>query len=243
MELITLEAVYRIFWAVLLGGIVGLEREFTQKSAGLRTHILVCMGAAIFTVISISDMTTNMALAELGSNVQVHINRDPSRIAAQVVSGIGFIGGGAVLRYGSSVRGITTAASLWLMAGIGMLAGLGYYTLSLVTTLLCFLVLFIVGRLERSLFQKQLKTLDRLRILITVESRHAGDVEGWVEKHFSSEIIEVNSSTSPEAEITTLTYILSVGGRRLNLNRWAHNIERLDGVLSTSIRLFEEDAG
>jgi putative Mg2+ transporter-C (MgtC) family protein len=110
----------RLFVAALLGGAIGLERELRERGAGLRTHTVVCVGSALFTLVS--------AYAFVGPRV------DPTRIAAQIVSGIGFLGAGAIIRQGLSVRGLTTAATLWLVAAIGMAAGAGYYDAAVIAT-------------------------------------------------------------------------------------------------------------
>jgi putative Mg2+ transporter-C (MgtC) family protein len=107
--------------AAALGGAIGLERELRERGAGLRTHLVVCLGSALFTLVS--------AYAFTGPRV------DPTRISAQIVSGIGFLGAGAIIRQGLSVRGLTTAATLWLVAAIGMAAGAGYYDAAIIATL------------------------------------------------------------------------------------------------------------
>jgi putative Mg2+ transporter-C (MgtC) family protein len=110
----------RLLVAALLGGAIGMEREFRERGAGLRTHTVVCVGSALFTLVS--------AYAFVGPHV------DPTRIAAQIVSGIGFLGAGAIIRQGLSVRGLTTAATLWLVAAIGMASGAGYYSAAVIAT-------------------------------------------------------------------------------------------------------------
>ncbi len=117
------EVALRLFVAAALGGAIGLERELRERQAGLRTHLVVSVGAALFTLVSA------YGFADFGSRV------DPTRIAAQIVSGIGFLGAGAIIRQGLSVRGLTTAASLWLVAAIGMAAGAGYWEGALIATL------------------------------------------------------------------------------------------------------------
>jgi putative Mg2+ transporter-C (MgtC) family protein len=117
------EVLLRVFVAAALGGAIGLERELRERQAGLRTHLVVSVGAALFTLVSA------YGFSNFGSRV------DPSRIAAQIVSGIGFLGAGAIIRQGLSVRGLTTAASLWLVAAIGMAAGAGYWDGALIATL------------------------------------------------------------------------------------------------------------
>jgi putative Mg2+ transporter-C (MgtC) family protein len=114
------DALLRLFVAAVLGGAVGLERELRERQAGLRTHLVVCVGAALFTLVS--------AYGFAGARV------DPTRIAAQIVSGIGFLGAGAIIRQGLNVRGLTTAATLWLVAAIGMAAGAGWWEAALIAT-------------------------------------------------------------------------------------------------------------
>ena len=113
----TLEILLRVFSACLLGFAIGLEREMTNKYAGLRTNILVCLGACLFTIISIYGFPT-VVTDENANGI-----RDTARVAAQVVTGIGFIGGGTVLRHGATVFGLTTAATLWMVASIGHAGG------------------------------------------------------------------------------------------------------------------------
>jgi len=113
----------RLSVAAALGGAIGFERELRERQAGLRTHLVVCVGAALFTLVG------EYGFSEFASRV------DPTRIAAQVVTGIGFLGAGAIIRQGLSVRGLTTAATLWLVAAIGMSAGAGYYDAAVIATL------------------------------------------------------------------------------------------------------------
>jgi putative Mg2+ transporter-C (MgtC) family protein len=117
------EVLLRLFVAAALGGAIGLERELRERQAGLRTHLVVSVGAALFTLVSAYGFSS------FDGKV------DPTRIAAQIVSGIGFLGAGAIIRQGLSVRGLTTAASLWLVAAIGMAAGAGYWDGALIATL------------------------------------------------------------------------------------------------------------
>src|SRR6187549_140424 len=109
------EALLRLALAAALGGAVGLEREFRHKPAGLRTNMLIALGAALFSILSI----------ELGAGAG-----SPDRVAAQVVTGIGFLGAGAILRSGENIHGLTTAATIWVNAAIGMAAGLGLYVIA-----------------------------------------------------------------------------------------------------------------
>jgi putative Mg2+ transporter-C (MgtC) family protein len=119
----------RLFVAAALGGAIGMERELRERGAGLRTHLVVCLGSALFTLVSAYGFHDFIAAGNAYARI------DPSRIAAQIVSGIGFLGAGAIIRQGLSVRGLTTAATLWLVAAIGMAAGAGYYDAAVITTL------------------------------------------------------------------------------------------------------------
>jgi putative Mg2+ transporter-C (MgtC) family protein len=124
------EALLRLALAAALGGAVGLEREFREREAGFRTHMLVSVGSALFTIASAYGFRD--FLVHGGSLVRT----DPTRIAAQIVTGIGFLGAGAIIRQGFSVRGLTTAATLWVVAAIGLTAGAGYYSAAAMTTAL-----------------------------------------------------------------------------------------------------------
>jgi putative Mg2+ transporter-C (MgtC) family protein len=123
----------RLLLAAGLGAAIGLERELHRKPAGLRTNILIAVGSALFTIVSI---------------VFAHGAGTPDRVAAQVVTGVGFLGAGAILRSGHSVHGMTTAATIWVNAAIGMAAGAGEYAMSSIATLITLVVLALLAPLE-----------------------------------------------------------------------------------------------
>ena len=165
MELFNLEFFIRLSIAVILGFALGLERELTNKYAGLRTHILVCLGACIFTLLSIYGFPT---FAD-GDNVvidQATGVRDTARIAAQIVTGIGFIGAGTVLRNGPMVFGLTTAATLWIAASIGMACGAGLYDVAVISTILSVAVLTIIRVFERQILPVSAKQVKRYKISV-----------------------------------------------------------------------------
>ena len=130
------ELVLRLALAALLAGALGIERELHEQPAGFRTHMLVGLGAALFSVISAFGF---QAIAGLGPPRE--IRADISRTISQIVVGIGFLGGGAIIKYGASVRGLTTAASLWVTAAVGTAVGMGMYALAVTTTVLAILAL------------------------------------------------------------------------------------------------------
>jgi putative Mg2+ transporter-C (MgtC) family protein len=121
--------VLRVLLAMGLGGALGIEREIDNQPAGFRTHILVCLGAALFGLISIHAFAPFEATRN-STDVQIDI----TRVASQVVVGVGFLGGGAILKYGASIRGLTTAASMWVAAAIGLAVGVGYYWAAVAVT-------------------------------------------------------------------------------------------------------------
>jgi putative Mg2+ transporter-C (MgtC) family protein len=122
------EALLRLALAAVLGGLIGVERELRVREAGLRTHLLVSLGAAAFTIVGAYGFHDFIASGD------AVVRTDPTRIAAQVVTGIGFLGAGAIIRQGLSVRGLTTAATLWVVASVGMASGAGYYSAAVITT-------------------------------------------------------------------------------------------------------------
>ena len=130
------EALGRLTLAAVLGGAIGFERELRDREAGLRTHLLVCLGSALFTIVSAYGFREFLT-----SGDQV-VRADPTRIAAQIVTGIGFLGAGAIIRQGISVRGLTTAATLWVAAAIGIAAGAGYYSGAVLATVVTLVALW-----------------------------------------------------------------------------------------------------
>ena len=147
-ELHFAEVVLRVVLAGVFGGAIGAEREIREREAGLRTHMLVSIGAALFTLVSaygFSDFHFSNASG---------ITYDPTRIAAQVVTGIGFLGAGAIIRQGLSVRGLTTAASLWVVAAIGIATGAGYYSAALITTVVVLVSLWPLRIIAFRLFER-----------------------------------------------------------------------------------------
>lgn len=134
MDTMTTEFIIRILVATVLGAVIGLDREYRTKAAGFRTHVLVALGSALFMIISVHGFD------DLPKD-QMTLRMDPARIAAQVVTGIGFIGAGTIIFQKNVVKGLTTAAGLWVTAAVGMACGVGMYTLAAVSTvivLVCF---------------------------------------------------------------------------------------------------------
>jgi putative Mg2+ transporter-C (MgtC) family protein len=159
--LTTWELILRVVLASALGGLIGFERELSDQPAGFRTHILVSLGAALFT------LAGAYGLAAFANDSTARIAVDPTRVAAQVVTGIGFLGAGAIIRRGVNVRGLTTAASLWVTAAIGTAVGLDYVEGAIVVTVAALIALYGLKAVERY----ALSRLRRGRIRFLIEAR------------------------------------------------------------------------
>lgn len=147
MDFLNFQILFQLFLAVILGGIIGLEREIKRREAGLQTYSLVCLGACVFTILSFYSL--RFLAGETG------VELDPSRIIQAVAVGIGFIGAGTILHRGSFIEGLTTAAGLWVVAAIGVAVGMGLYLLASFSTLLSLLILAGLGALEEKFFPEE----------------------------------------------------------------------------------------
>src|SRR5699024_1101650 len=164
----------RIFTAVFLCGIIGLEREIKGHHAGFRTHLLVGVGACLMVLLS------NFGFEEfLNSHTADNVRMDPSRLASYVVSGIGFLGAGTILVHGSTIKGLTTAASIWVVAGIGLVIGAGMYYAAFLVTIITVASLLLLNRFE-SIFVHSSKT-KQLNIVVENKKISLSDVVNLVE--------------------------------------------------------------
>src|SRR3989338_5988151 len=141
------QIITRLVLSVILSGFIGLERQIHRRTAGLRTHILVSLGSCLI-------MLTSLYIFAIYKN---EVPLDPARIAAGVITGIGFLGAGTIIRERTGVRGLTTAASLWVVAGIGLATGCGFYKAALFTTILALLTLLFLRHVERIMFGREEK--------------------------------------------------------------------------------------
>lgn len=194
---------FRIVVSTILGFAIGFEREITSKFAGLRTHILVCVGSTIFTILSIYAFPT--ATAD-GNPVAYG---DPARIAAQVLTGIGFIGGGTVLRHGPSVMGLTTAATLWISASIGMAVGTGAIMLGALGTGVTLVVLVLIRYFEVHFMKKIAKNDAKVRIELEVKSSSSGKVIESLKENFDY-MTEIRHES--DSELDKITFISRTKG-------------------------------
>ncbi len=233
-----IDILIRILSALLLGFIIGLEREMTNKYAGLRTNILVCLGACIFTIISIYGFPT---FAD-GDNVivsQATGVRDTARIAAQVVTGIGFIGGGTVLRHGANVFGLTTAATLWVAASIGMACGAGMYSVAIIGTILSIITLVSVRVFEKNILVSSTKNTKRLRVNITCINEKSDNIYNYLIENYSH-LREISKKLNKQDEnLTKINVILDVVGKK-PIQTMYKTFQKVEGIESISIQEFVE---
>jgi len=143
------EVAARLLMAMVLGGVIGFEREIGNRPAGFRTHTLVCVGSTLV-------MLTSQYLFEAYSGI---VNLDPARLGAQVISGIGFLGAGTIIKYGPHVRGLTTAASLWVVACVGLAIGAGFYWGAITATVLVYITLILLKKVEK-IFVRDVGTIE-----------------------------------------------------------------------------------
>ncbi len=158
-----LDLIVKLLLAALAGGLVGLEREKHGRPAGLRTNLLVAVGSCVMMIVSEAFY---LKYGRFGAESTLRL--DPSRVAAQIVTGIGFIGAGVILKEGASVRGLTTAASLWTVAGLGMAFGMGFYSLGVLATILVLSCLIFLKKLD-----PLIKKDHYLTIAVTAQNREA----------------------------------------------------------------------
>ena len=191
----TIVFLLRIALAALLGGLIGLERDIHGRAAGLRTHLLVSAGSALFMILSMLVSQAYLPIVPEGTPIP-----DPGRIAAQVVTGIGFVGAGAIIKEGLNVRGLTTAACLWMAAAIGLAAGAGEYTLAIATTGISIFALIVLNRTDilfardsyRHLNLKTSGDANVKDIINVVKRKHVGVMYCDFEKNYKDNVLQID---------------------------------------------------
>lgn len=225
-----LNIVIRVISALLLGFAIGLEREMTNKYAGLRTNILVCLGACVFTIISIYGFPAiTVTSVELGT-------RDTARVAAQVVTGIGFIGGGTVLRHGATVFGLTTAATLFMSAAIGMACGAGMYDLAIVATIVSIITLVSVRFFEKNVLASSTKNLCRLKITLKCQNDNANEIYEYIVNKYPY-LKEISKKS--DDNLTKIIVILEMNSKK-PMQTLYKEFQNFEGIESVSIQEFCE---
>lgn len=212
--------IYRLILSLILGGLIGIDRERSRQAAGLRTHILICTGSTLLMLVS--AFVPQKFEYEMG---------DPGRIVAQVVSGIGFLGAGAIFRLGVNVRGLTTAASIWVVAAIGITVGTGMYEAAIFATMLLLFVLIVLSFFEKLVFPHQI-----LKILkITADSV---DFELTnIQNIFHQNQIKLgmkNMAQDFENKKSVYTYYIYLT-KKTDLQKFVDSLAQLQGVTQISI--------
>ena len=203
IEIFRLDLMFQVGLATLLGGAIGLEREFGGKPAGLRTNILICIGSVLY---------THLSLAMLGAASRTGVipaGTDTTRVAAQIVTGVGFIGAGTILHARGAVVGLTSAATIWVVAAIGVALGAGYYLEGLVTTLAVLVVLSGLGRAEK-LVQRQ-----SMRSTITIHARQGPSVVEDLETLVRRTGLELISISNRQENVDLVIELDVRGSKRL----------------------------
>lgn len=237
-NLINMEFFIRISLAVVFGFCVGLERELTNKYAGLRTHILVCLGACVFTLISIYGFPT-FAPGDNVDPLQATGLRDTGRVAAQIVTGIGFIGAGTVLRNGPIVLGLTTAATLWIAASIGMACGAGMFDIAFAGTFLAILTLVIVRAFERKVLPNSMKRTRRVRISLACLVDEVDKIQDFLLDKYSGVVELTKKPQSIDSNHVKLICVADVAVQK-SIKDLYKMFQRQEGIDSVSIREYTE---
>lgn len=210
----------RLLLSILLGGLVGYERQASNKAAGLRTHVLVCMGSCMIMILSVNVYYT----------VEGQTNADPARLAAQVISGIGFLGAGTIMKEGPLVTGLTTAASIWVVSAIGLAVGFGYYSGAILATILAFVTLSLLYQLE-----KRLKARSRLKVVITlVNDRSKIEEMCQTLRLLSADINDIIVDEVEGGEELNVTFLISMRGgrdRTMILRKTFYNLRGVRNVM------------
>jgi putative Mg2+ transporter-C (MgtC) family protein len=217
------EGLLRLGLAALLAGAIGIERELREQEAGLRTHMLVCVGATMFMLVGVYGWKDY----QLGNEIGVVV--DPSRVASYVVSGIGFLGAGAIIRHGINVRGLTTAASLWVVAAIGVAVGAGMYAFATATTALVILALWPLAQVKNLL---KGKAEESRRLLVTLDAGQSvvAALAAIEETEFRIESLEVEE----EEDARRLDVVITTSANA-SVGELLDGLGALDGVRSASI--------
>jgi len=217
----SLDILWRLLLAAVLGAVIGINRQRQEWAAGMRTHMLVCVGSALAILVSAFGFKDVLSLP--------HVVLDPSRIAAQVISGIGFLGAGTILflQREQVVRGLTTAAGLWATASIGLAAGSGLYVAAVLATALIWLILALLKPLERRFFARRRRTQPRVRLLLGTVTP-LGAVEDVVaRRHLPLRKMILRRHEDGEDQLDLL---FDRTLRREQLAALADDLRRLDGL-------------
>jgi putative Mg2+ transporter-C (MgtC) family protein len=228
----TLEVVLRLMLAITVGGLIGYERGHKNRPAGFRTHILVCVGAAVTSMIQIYSIEETVRLISMYPGLENSLKADIGRLGAQVITGVGFLGAGTIMHEKGSVKGLTTAASLWSVACIGLAVGLGYYSLALISTFTVFIVLVILKKFET-------RFIDRTKIVkLDIQWQSSSNAVQRLTKYFEEHNIKVKNIEfaleEEDEEYSVCIYTLIVQ-RELNIDVLVEAVKKDNDIFDVKL--------
>jgi putative Mg2+ transporter-C (MgtC) family protein len=218
-------SLFRMFISFLIGTVIGVERESHNQPAGLRTHILISLGSTIIMLLSIYIPQTYTGFQ----------NGDPGRIAAQVVSGIGFLGAGAIMRFGTDVKGLTTAASIWTVAALGLAIGAGMFTISIIGALIVIFALTIMDGFEKRFFKE--RSLKKIELAV---KKKDADIPALKEILKSLDIKVVSTGIERHINDATdrITFLVGVT-KTVNIKKLTELFDQYPGMVSFNIEIVD----
>lgn len=209
----------RLLISFIAGALVGIERELHNQPAGLRTHILISIGSTLVMLISVYIPQT------------FHSQADPARMAAQVVSGVGFLGAGAILKFGADIKGLTTAASIWAMAAVGMAIGAGMFKVSVISVIVILFALTVMNFIEKRIFSQ--RTLRKIEIIIKQTDSRIISIQSIL-KSYGVRIISTGFERNIAEATDRFTFIVTITPS-LDVQMLADNLGQQPGLLSVSV--------
>lgn len=213
-----IDILIKIFFSIILGGLIGLERERRNRPAGLRTHILVSLGSCLFTISSIEFSKI------YGNGV------DPSRIAANIVTGIGFLGAGTIMKEGLTIKGLTTAATIWLSSAIGLTCGLGSFITAILTTIFAYLILILVRSFEYERLKKGEDNLKIFNVKVTDKPGQLGKI-GTIFGKYGIQIKNVKFER--DEKLLNIEFIVSIP-QNLEIKDVCNELSKEDFIVEVS---------
>jgi len=230
-----IDIILRLALALFVGGLIGYEREYYNRPAGFRTHILVCSGATIISLIQVQMVNEVINKVAMYPELASVLKADYGRLGAQVISGIGFLGAGTIIHQKGSIKGLTTAASLWNVACLGLAIGMGYYGIAIAGAIACVVVLLVLKSFHDKIFQNP----ESVKIEIKYK-RKEEDAE-YIEQFFTGNNIKIISvdhhgmdKTDGEGNIVTCEYTLLLP-KQIDINKLMSKITIETDVLSVNL--------
>lgn len=218
-------ALVRILFSFILGMLIGIERETRHQPAGMRTHILICIGSTVVMLVSIF-------IPQTFTNFQ---NGDPGRIAAQVVSGIGFLGAGAILKFGTDVKGLTTAASIWAMAAIGLAIGAGMFSIAIIGVVVVLFALTIMDFFEKKVFKE--RTLRKIELLVNKKNSDMQEITELLSR-WNVKIVSTGFERNMNEANDKITFIVGVT-RFLDVQKLSDSLQQQTGIVSIVVEIMD----